>query len=112
MTACVNFGIANGATLVVLPRFEIHSLLQAIDRYQPTLFPGMPTMYIAVNSRPETSKHNIKSIRYCISGAAPLPVDVSQKIETLTGGYLVVSTPASNSPISPVRNSPPWRKII
>ncbi|GBF34557.1 long-chain-fatty-acid--CoA ligase [Desulfocucumis palustris] len=89
MTTCVNFGIANAATLVVLPRFEIESLLQTIDKYKPTLFPGVPTMYIAVNNHPEIGKYDVKSIKYCISGSAPLPVEVSQKFEALTGGCLV-----------------------
>ncbi len=89
MTTCVNFGIANAATLVALPRFEIDSLLQAIDKYKPTLFPGVPTMYIAVNNHPEISKYDVKSIKYCISGSASLPVEVAQKFEALTGGCLV-----------------------
>lgn len=89
MTTCMNFGIANAATLIVVPRFEINSLMQTIDKYQPTLFPGVPTMYIAVNNFPEIAKYNVKSIKYCISGSAPLPVEVAQKFEEITGGNLV-----------------------
>ncbi len=89
MTCCINFGIANAATLVVVPRFEIEAVVQAIDKYQPTLFPGVPTMYIGVINYPEIAKINVRSIKYCISGSAPLPVEVAQKFEELTGGFLV-----------------------
>ena len=89
MTTCINFGIANAATLIVVPRFEIESVMQAIDKYQPTLFPGVPTMYIGVINYPGIANINVKSIKYCISGSAPLPVEVSQKFEELTGGCLV-----------------------
>ncbi|MHB8158122.1 MAG: long-chain-fatty-acid--CoA ligase [Desulfocucumaceae bacterium] len=89
MTTCINFGIANAATLVVIPRFEIESVVQAIDKYQPTLFPGVPTMYIGVINYPNIASINVKSIKFCLSGSAPLPVEVTQKFEELTGGYLV-----------------------
>lgn len=89
MTTCVNFGIVNAATLVILPRFEIEALMQAINTYKPTLFPGVPTMYIAVNNYPQLAQYDVRSIRYCISGSAPLPVEVAQKFEELTGGCLV-----------------------
>ncbi|MCL6612458.1 MAG: long-chain fatty acid--CoA ligase [Peptococcaceae bacterium] len=89
MTCCLNFGIVNAATLVVIPRFEVDAVMQAIDKYQPTLFPGVPTMYIGVINHPDIAKVNVRSIKYCISGSAPLPVEVAQKFEELTGGYLV-----------------------
>ncbi|MFZ5634471.1 MAG: long-chain-fatty-acid--CoA ligase [Bacillota bacterium] len=89
MTTCLNFGIVNAATLIVIPRFEIEAVMQAIDKYQPTLFPGVPTMYIGVINYPDIAKVNVKSIKYCISGSAPLPVEVAQKFEELTGGCLV-----------------------
>jgi long-chain acyl-CoA synthetase len=89
MTTCINFGLVNAATLIVVPRFELEPVMQAIDKYQPTLFPGVPTMYIGVINYPGIANVNVKSIRYCISGSAPLPVEVAQKFEELTGGYLV-----------------------
>ncbi|MCL5058966.1 MAG: long-chain fatty acid--CoA ligase [Actinobacteria bacterium] len=89
MTLCVNFGVLNAATLIVLPRFEIEAVMQAIDKYQPTLFPGVPTMYIGVINYPGIANINVKSIKYCISGSATLPVEVAQRFEKLTGGYLV-----------------------
>ncbi|MFZ5645183.1 MAG: long-chain-fatty-acid--CoA ligase [Bacillota bacterium] len=105
MTTCVNFGIANAATLIIQPKFEIEAVMQAIDKYQPTLFPGVPTMYIGVINYPGVANINLKSIKYCLSGSAPLPVEVTHRFEELTGGYLVEGFGLSET--SPVTNCNP-----
>jgi long-chain acyl-CoA synthetase len=89
MTVCMNFAIACCSTIILLPRFEIDTVLKQINQHKPTLFPGAPTMFVAVISHPEVKKYDISSIRACISGAAPLPVEVQEKFETMTGGKLV-----------------------
>lgn len=89
MTVEMNFTIHTCGTLILVPRFVINDVLKTIDKYKPTLFPGAPTMYVAVINHPEVSKYDLKSIKACISGAAPLPAEVQQKFEALTGGKLV-----------------------
>lgn len=89
MTVAMNFTIYTGSTMILLPRFEIETVLKQINKYKPTLFPGAPTMYVAVISHPEVEKYDISSIKACISGAAPLPVEVQEKFEAMTGGKLV-----------------------
>ncbi|MFS8570075.1 MAG: long-chain fatty acid--CoA ligase [Thermaerobacter sp.] len=89
MTVCMNFAMATAATLLLLPRFDLDSVLKTINRYRPTLFPGAPTMYVAINNHPHVQRHDLRSIRACISGAAPLPVEVRERFEALTGGQLV-----------------------
>ena len=89
MTTCMNLGQYLGASVIMLPRFEIDQVLEAIDKHKPTLFPGAPTMYVAVNNHPKVSSFDISSIRACISGSAPLPVEVAKEFEGLTGGRLV-----------------------
>ncbi len=89
MTTCMNFSVNLASTMVLLPKFELHDVLKTINKYKPTIFPGVPTMYVAINNYPEVHKYDLKSIRVCISGAAPLPVEVQQKFESLTGGKLV-----------------------
>jgi long-chain acyl-CoA synthetase len=74
--------------LVTNPR-DIDALLKAISKYKPTLFMGVPTMYNAINHHPDVAKYDVKSIRACISGSAPLPMSVKQTFEELTGGRLV-----------------------
>jgi long-chain acyl-CoA synthetase len=89
MTNCLNFSIVSGATQILLPRFDLDQVLQAINDYAPTIFPGSPTMYVAINNHPRVKEYNISSIKSCISGSAPLPVEVAQRFEQLTGGRLV-----------------------
>jgi len=64
-------------------------VLRAIRRYRPTIFPGVPTMYTAINNFPGVRRFGIQSIKACISGAAPLPVEVQESFEKLTHGRLV-----------------------
>jgi long-chain acyl-CoA synthetase len=85
----LNFSIVSGATQILLPRFDLDQVLQAINDYAPTIFPGSPTMYVAINNHPQVKEYNISSIKSCISGSAPLPVEVAQRFEQLTGGRLV-----------------------
>ncbi|GAB4545306.1 MAG: hypothetical protein OHK0023_03370 [Anaerolineae bacterium] len=89
MTAAMNVSIALGAQMVILPTFITADVLRHIKRYKPTLFPGVPTMYTAINNFPKVRSYGIKSIKACISGAAPLPVEVAEAFEKLTKGRLV-----------------------
>jgi long-chain acyl-CoA synthetase len=89
LQAVMNVGIAGGMKLVLLPRFDLTIALKAIAKEKPTLFPGVPRIYIAINESPQTKKYDLSSIRACFSGAAPLPVAVAEKFETITGGRLV-----------------------
>ena len=75
MTVALNTSINLGAELVLQPRFELDALLKALDKKNVTIFPGVPTIYTAINNSPETLKHDLSSVRCCISGGAPLPVD-------------------------------------
>jgi long-chain acyl-CoA synthetase len=89
MTVCMNLGLYLGAKLVLMPRFELEPTLKAIQKEKPTLFPGVPRLYIAINEAKETSKYDLSSIRACFSGAAPLPLAVAEKFERLTGSRIV-----------------------
>ncbi|WP_409346994.1 AMP-binding protein [Paenibacillus sp. MBLB4367] len=89
MTVCMNLGVLAGARLVLLPRFEIDPLLDLIHTQEPTLFPGAPTMYIAIINHPNIGRYKLSSIQCCISGSAPLPQSVQTKFEELSGGRLV-----------------------
>ncbi|HEX2030952.1 MAG TPA: long-chain fatty acid--CoA ligase [Actinomycetota bacterium] len=89
LSAVMNVGITAGMKLVLLPRFELDMVLKAIDKEKPTLFPGVPRIYIAINESPESKNYDLSSIRACFSGAAPLPVAVAEKFEDITKGRLV-----------------------
>jgi long-chain acyl-CoA synthetase len=89
MTTAMNVPIALGATIVLLPVFELAQVLQHIRQYKPTIFPGVPSIYMAINQAPNVRAYGLSSIKACISGAAPLPVEVQEAFEKLTRGRLV-----------------------
>jgi long-chain acyl-CoA synthetase len=89
LTAGLNVPLALGAMLVLKPRFEILDILRAIQRYRPTIFPGVPQMYVAIKDFRGARRYRIGSVRACISGSAPLPVEVQEAFEKLTRGRLV-----------------------
>jgi long-chain acyl-CoA synthetase len=89
MTGAMNVPIALGATIILLPVFELDQVLKHIQTYKPTLFPGVPTMYTAINHAPNVRSFGLSSIKACLSGAAPLPVEVQEAFEKLTHGRLV-----------------------
>jgi long-chain acyl-CoA synthetase len=89
LTVCMNLGTAIGASLVLVPKFELEKVLGVIDKQKPTLFPGAPPIYVAINNHPRIDRYDLGSIKACISGAAALPVEVQTAFERLTGGRLV-----------------------
>lgn len=89
MTSAMNIPIAMGATMLMLPVFELEQVLEHIKKYEPTLFPGVPSIYTAINQAPNVRSYGLSSIKACISGAAPLPVEVQEAFEKLTHGRLV-----------------------
>ncbi|OXL83812.1 long-chain fatty acid--CoA ligase [Paenibacillus sp. SSG-1] len=89
LTVLLNQAVYNAGTLILVPRFEINQVLKIIDRRKPTVFPGAPTMYIAVIHHPEVHKYDLSSINICISGAAPLPLEVQERFEEVTHGKLI-----------------------
>ena len=90
MSTCLNMGtlLAGSILLIPNPRVLIH-VLKSIDKHHPTVYPAVPALYVAINNYPEIDKFDVSSIKACISGAAPLPVEVQQKFQQLTGGRLV-----------------------
>jgi len=89
MTVCLNLGVKLGACLILVPKFDIELIVKAITRYQPTFFPGVPTMFVAFNNYPGISELDVSSIKSCFSGSAPLPEDVMRRFEQLTGSKIV-----------------------
>jgi long-chain acyl-CoA synthetase len=89
MTAAMNLSIFAAATMILLPRFKTKDVVKVIRHEHPTLFPGIPTMYLAVMEEAARHPDDFRSIKYCISGAAPLPAKVQADFEAITGGKLV-----------------------
>jgi long-chain acyl-CoA synthetase len=103
-TVAMNTAIALGATLVLIPDpRDIRGIVRAIARHRVTLFPGVPNHFNAIGQLPGVERLDLSSVKYCNSGAAPLPVDVLERFEKLTGatiteGYgLSETTPVTHS---------------
>jgi long-chain acyl-CoA synthetase len=75
--------------MILKPQFQVQDVLKTIKTYQPTIFPGVPSMYMAINNFRGARNYGIKSIKVCLSGSAPLPVEVQEAFEKLTKGRLV-----------------------
>ncbi len=89
MTGLMNLAIAIGAELVLLPHFKVAEVLGTIDRERPTMFLGVPTMFSAISAARDLAKYDLSSLKFCISGGAPLPLAVKQDFEALTGCALL-----------------------
>lgn len=89
MTTVMNFSIMQGSKMILLPKFNPTEVLKTISKQRPTLFPGAPTIYIGILSHPDLNKYDLTSIEACISGSAPLPQEVQEQFEKITGGRLV-----------------------
>ena len=89
MTTVMNLSILQGYKMVLLPKFDVETTLKTIHKQRPTLFPGAPTIYIAILNHPKRKQYDLSSIDSCISGSAALPVEVQEKFEEETGGKMV-----------------------
>ncbi len=108
MTTALNVPVALGAAMILKPQFQTLDILQSIKKYKPTIFPGSPNMYVAINNYAGVRKYGISSIKACISGSAPLPVEVQEAFEKLTKGKLVEGYGLTEA--SPVTHANPLSK--
>jgi long-chain acyl-CoA synthetase len=90
MTVAMNAPILTSGSIVLIPDpRDTDAILQVIDNLQPAVFCGVPATYLAIINRSDVHRDKLRSIRVCVSGASPLPLQVQQKFEELTCGRLV-----------------------
>ena len=80
MTACMNNCISMASENILLPRFDIEEVLQTIKQEKPTIFPGVPTMYVAINAHSKAKEYGIDSIKISNSGSAPMPMELMRNM--------------------------------
>jgi long-chain acyl-CoA synthetase len=111
MTVVMNFGIAKAAEIVMMPRFTLDEGLALIHKVRPTIMPGVPTLFNAIQNHPKIKSYDLTSLKFCLSGGAPLPLEVKQKFEATTGCKLVEGYGLSEaSPVvtcNPIEGTPP-----
>ncbi|UOE53183.1 long-chain-fatty-acid--CoA ligase [Cytobacillus oceanisediminis] len=107
MTACMNFAIYTANESILLPRFDLEEVLNTIRNEQPSVFPGVPTMYVAITNHPRAEEYGIDSIETCNSGSAPMPVELLRDFERKTGAKILEGYGLSEA--SPVTHcNPPF----
>ncbi len=89
MTTVMNYAIARGSTMTLLPRFELEQTLAHIHKYRPSIFPGVPTLFNAMMRHPEIGAYDLSCLKFCISGGAALPVEVKRGFEKVSGCRVV-----------------------
>jgi long-chain acyl-CoA synthetase len=106
MTCCLNSGaIKAGAAILVPDPRDIEDIVNSIEKYRPSFFPGVPAMYVAVINHPQAGQRDLTSLKFCNSGAAPLPQEVQERFQELTKARLVEGYGLSEA--SPVTHSNP-----
>lgn len=89
LTVCVNFATAIGATLAPYPRFVPREVLKAIQKVRPTIFPCAPAVFMALLQQKDINRFDLSSINYCVSGSAPIPVEIIEQFKKMTGSEII-----------------------
>jgi len=104
MTCCMNPGALRAGTSVLVPDpRDVTDILKTIQACRPTFYPGVPAMYAAIINHPQVGRYNLRSLKVCNSGAAPLPVEVQKRFHEITGARLIEGYGLSES--SPITHS-------
>ena len=89
LTVVMNFAVSSAMTMVLIPRPDLRHIFLAIQTHRPRFFPGAPRIYILLNESPDLARYDLRSIEWFLSGSAPLPLEVLQRFEQLTGGKML-----------------------
>ena len=89
MTGLMNFAVSVAGQMIMLPRFELKQALKLFDETKPTVMAGVPTLFNALAKAPDIKKHDLSHLKFCISGGAPLPLEVKREFERVSGCTLV-----------------------
>ncbi len=89
LTVVMNFAIRTASTIIILPRFELAALMKLIHSNRPTVMPAVPTLFNAILNYPQAQSYDLSSLKFCISGGAPLPLAVKRRFEELSTSVVV-----------------------
>ncbi|GAV24603.1 long-chain-fatty-acid--CoA ligase [Carboxydothermus islandicus] len=89
MSVCMNAPLLTGSSVVLLPRFSVDEFLKSVAKHRPTLFAGVPTMFVAMLNHKDLTKYDLSSFRGCFVGAAAMPPEVKEQFEKMTGAQVL-----------------------
>ena len=111
MTVCMNMAILGGMKILTIPRFDLNETLDLVQKKKPRYMPAVPAIFGAINNHPKLKNFDLTSLEFCISGGAPLPVEVKKKFEEKTGCTVVEGYGLTeSSPVATV--NPPFGENI
>lgn len=105
MTVTMNWALFTGSTIIAVPKFQVDEFLKLLHKSRPTIFPGVPTIFVAIVNHPKITEFDLSSIRFCITGSAPMPVEILTQFEKMTGSVILEGFGLSES--SPVTHVNP-----
>ena len=108
----MNYSVLNAATYIILEKFNATKVLELVQQYKPTYFLGSPTMYIALLNHPDMENYDLSCFKICLSGSAPLPVEVIKKLEEKTGAIVFEGYGLSEATTSSHRTPLGGKRII
>jgi long-chain acyl-CoA synthetase len=89
MTVCLNVAVLGGMEIVTIPRFDLNEAMKLLGSKKPQYMPAVPAIFTAINNHPKLDEYDLSSLRFCMSGGAPLPVEVKKNFEAKTGCTVV-----------------------
>lgn len=107
MTGLLNFAVDLAGQMIMMPRFELKQALKLFDQTKPTVMAGVPTLFNALAKAPDIAKHDLRHLKFCISGGAPLPLEVKREFERVSGCTVVEGYGLSET--SPVTHINPMK---
>jgi len=108
MECQMNMMAYSGATLVALGRFDLETVLRAIQHYRCTLTTLIATINVAIVNFPKTKEYDLSSLRACFSGGAPVPAEIARRWEAITG-YRLIEGYGLSETTAPTHVNPPHR---
>ncbi|PIC63620.1 long-chain fatty acid--CoA ligase [Sporosarcina sp. P13] len=106
MTSAMNLGIYIGAAILLIPTFDVRNVLENIQKYKPSFFPGVPKMYNALISYPDVHQYDLSCLKNCTCGSAPLPIEIIKRFKQLTGVVIAEGFGLSEASPTTHRNPP------
>lgn len=88
-TVGIGYALARGAQAILMPKPDAEQTLKLVQKYKVTILPGVPTLFTSLLQHPRVGEFDLRSIQVCISGAAPLPLELLQRFETMTGARIL-----------------------
>ncbi len=89
LTVCLDLPLWIGGAIVLVPDpRDTRGLLSLIDRQRVTVLALVPAMFSAITRLPDVERYDLRSVKGCFSGSAPLTLDTLQRFEQLTGGRI------------------------